>query len=749
MESSPVSLVTGEESASRIDVEVESLQRSTLWLALPGLFLSVVILAAVGSQHMEAVWALVTAMFFLVLIPIIWLISQHNVGLAAGALALGSLIGVLFIVSWGGVADALPLLFIPIGLVTVSFGALPGALVSAVLTIFLIIAPGPFSSAEPSLRLVTGFSIWAGVGLIWLTLRPLITAVDWSWRAYWQSADLLTQAREFQVRLQQALEDLTEANSQLNRLNTLANNLRHAAEEERRIKEQFVANVSHELRTPLNMVIGFCEMILKSPETYAAAGGHKLPSSLLADLQVVLRNSQHLSSLIDDVLDLSQIEAGQMALVKEWIDVSGVVEAAVTAVRPLFESKRLYLTADVEPGVPPVFCDRTRIREVLLNLLSNAGRFTSEGGVTLRVRGETDGVLFSVQDTGPGISPEDREKLFQPFQQLDPSIRRKHGGTGLGLSISKSFVELHDGKMWVESARGDGTTFFFRLPVDPPATAPAGFTRWINPYINYQKKSRRPFHPDFDRRPRALVVEHGAILQRLFTRYLPDMEIVQTASLDQAKEMLEKVPAQMVVYNQLPGEGRMDFLMTDLPVDTPVVMCSVADPIYYAPAPGVPEILVKPISQEALLGALDKVAVDGAVKSILLVEDEPDAQKLFVRMLTSAGRGYQVARASNGAQALRMLARQSFDVILLDLVMPEMDGYQFLRLRGEDRRLQAIPVILISAQDTRGHPIVSSFVAATRPGGISIQQLLDSVQALSAILSPGGENRKPAAADID
>jgi CheY-like chemotaxis protein len=363
--------------------------------------------------------------------------------------------------------------------------------------------------------------------------------------------------------------------------------------------------------------------------------------------------------------------------------------------------------------------------------------------VSLRVWSEADGVVFSVQDTGPGISAEDREKLFQPFQQLDPSIRRKHGGTGLGLSISKSFVELHDGKMWVESKRGAGTTFFFRLPVDPPAAAQAGFTRWVNPYITYQQKSRRPYRPDIDRRPRALVVERGAILQRLFTRYLPDMEIIQAADLGQAKVMLEKTPARIVVFNQLPGEGRLDDLAAaGLPDDTPAVMCSVADPIHYAPAPGVPEMLVKPISQEVLLGALDKLSADGPIQSILLVEDEPDAQKLFVRMLTSAGRGYQVARAGNGAQALRMLARQSFDVILLDLIMPEMDGYQFLRVRSEDPRLQATPVILISAQDMRGHPIVSSFVAASRPGGISVQQLLDSIQALSAILSPGGNIKK-------
>jgi CheY-like chemotaxis protein len=164
-------------------------------------------------------------------------------------------------------------------------------------------------------------------------------------------------------------------------------------------------------------------------------------------------------------------------------------------------------------------------------------------------------------------------------------------------------------------------------------------------------------------------------------------------------------------------------------------LCSVADPITYAPAPDIPDILVKPISQDDFLCALDKL--DRPIESILLVEDDPDAQKLFVRMLTSAGRGYRVVRAGNGAQAINLLTRRAFDVILLDLIMPAMDGYQFLKVREQDEKIAAIPVILISAQDTRGHTIVSNFIAATRSGGISVKQLLDGIKALGGILSPG------------
>lgn len=722
----------------RMLTDFESLQRSTVQLVLPGVFLAVILLGAVASGSGEYIWPLSTALFLLVMAVLIWLVSRVSFVWASILLALVSLAAVAAAILWGDIPEAAVLLFIPTSLVTICFGAGSGGLAAVLLTAFLSFSPGLLASIPAPVRVVSILSMWAGVGLLWLALRPLLSAVEWSWQAYGESRRLLEQARDYQGRLMQALDDLTQANGQLNRLNELANNLRHAAEEERRIKEQFVANVSHELRTPLNMVIGFCEMILKSPDAYAGTGGQKLPSSLLADLQVILRNSQHLSSLIDDVLDLSQIEAGQMALVKEMVEIESVVNAAATAVRPLYESKHLYLKVHVEEGLPPLYCDRTRIREVLLNLLSNAGRFTGEGGVTLSVRREAGSVVFSVQDTGPGISPQDQEKLFKPFQQLDPSIRRKHGGTGLGLSISKSFVEMHDGKMWVKSSEGSGTTFFFCLPVESTEMPQTGYLRWVNPYLTYEKRTRPAYQPEIDRRPRLIVIEKGAILKRLFTRYLPGVEILGAADMQEAEHKLEINPARMVVVNQSPGDDHVASLSAvSIAEDTPVIFCSVADPIDYAPAPDMPEILVKPISQDALLSALDKVAAVRPLQSVLLVEDEPDAQKLFVRMLTSSGRGYRVARAGNGAQALRILERQPVDLILLDLVMPEMDGYQFLRARAEDPKLQAIPIILISAKDTRGHPIVSSFVAGTRSGGISVQQLIDSVQALGALLSPG------------
>jgi CheY-like chemotaxis protein/anti-sigma regulatory factor (Ser/Thr protein kinase) len=458
----------------------------------------------------------------------------------------------------------------------------------------------------------------------------------------------------------------------------------------------------------------------------------------LADLTVVLRNSQHLSSLIDDVLDLSQIEAGQMALTKERVSLAEIVEAAAIAVRPLFASKGLALQTAIPEDLPLVFCDRTRIREVVLNLLSNAGRFTEQGGVQVRASQEGNEVVVSVADTGPGIAEEDKDRLFQPFQQLDGTIRRRYGGTGLGLSISKSFVELHHGKMWVESEPGRGTTVFFRLPIDPPAPLDSGALRWFNPYQPYQER-HRPFRlRPAPVRPRLVVMEGGNSMQRLLGRYLAGAEITPVANLEQALLELSQVPAQALLINDVRvGETLQQVNQsTALPYGLPALICSIPGMEQAAGTLGVSDYLLKPISRDVLLGALDRLQRE--VKTVLIVDDEPDAVRLFQRMLVSAGRGYRVLRAFDGRQALEILRREQVDVILLDLIMPAMDGFQFLAAQSQEPALRDVPVILISARDPMGHPIVSNALAVTCRGGLSIQQLLACIEAVSTILSPVG-----------
>ena len=637
-------------------------------------------------------------------------------------------LGVIF---WLPGTPGLCLLALPTALATLFVGTRAGLLVGAGSHLLMLAAPGLGAPGAPVGHWAVASALIWGVFLLgWLAEHPAETAIHWSWHSYDQARQRLELARDRQAELKQAIKDLADANLQMARLNQLLSAARRAAEEAERIKAQFVANVSHELRTPLNMIIGFSEMIMQAPHAYH----RELPPALLADLAVIHRNSQHLSDLIDDVLDLSQIEAGRVALARERVAIREVVESAIEAVRPLYESKGLSLEMRVPEDLPGVFCDRTRIREVVLNLLSNAGRFTERGGVRVAARRQRKEIVVSVFDTGPGIAPADHERLIRPFPPLDRYLGRRHGGSGLGLSISRSFVELHGGRMWLESQVGAGTTFYFCLPVDAPAGEEAP-TRWLSPEWEYRQRTRRPAAPRVAVRPRLVVVERAGALERLLRRYADAREIVAVTGLEAALQEMERAPAQALLVNDLSVSSALDRLRAcpGLPPETPAIICSLPGAQETAEALGAAGYLVKPITQRALLAALDRLPLQGS--TVLVVDDEPEAARLFLRMFAAAGRRYHVLRATDGQQALAIMQDQRPDVVLLDLIMPNMDGFRLLEARSHDPALRDIPVVVISARDPAGQPIVTSALAVTRAGGLSAAQLLACVDWLTSSLS--------------
>jgi signal transduction histidine kinase/DNA-binding response OmpR family regulator len=719
------------------------LREETMRFSLAGLFILGVALLGSVARPFDPARTLLSAGALFALIGLVWLVRRWSYAAAAWLLVGGLVAALAWGTAWSGLAAVVCLLALPVGLATLLIGVPAGLALAAALSAGLLALPAgtvPLPGVSPELRAVALIGTWGALGMIWLTLNPLLRTVQWAWAGYERNRDLLERARDVQVQLHETLEDLTAANVQLTQLNRLTLALRQAAEDERQAKEQFVANVSHELRTPLNMIIGFCEMITQAPEAYradgeSARGGQAaLPPALLADLQVVLRNSQHLSSLIDDVLDLSQIEAGQMALTRERVPMAEVVRSAVTAVRPLYASKNLTLETELPEDLPQVYCDRVRMREVMLNLLSNAGRFTERGGVRVRVRQEGGDVVVSVADTGPGIGREGRDRLFRPFEQLDGTIRRRYGGTGLGLSISRHFVELHEGRMWVESEEGQGTTFFFQLPIDPPAPLDKGFRRWFNPYERHEARARPSRLQAVAARPRVLVVEEGDSMRRLFSRYMDGYDVLPAAGLEDALGRLSRAPAQALLINDLDVARAVQRLdAAALPFGVPAVVCAIPGVEEATSGLEVADYLVKPISRPQLLAALDRL--EGRVETVLIVDDEPDALQLFWRMLARADRPYRVLRAYDGRQALEVLRAEPVDAVLLDLAMPEMDGFQFLAARAQEPALRDIPVILISARDPLGHPIVSKTLAVTLADGLSARQIVECVEALSGILS--------------
>ena len=470
--------------------------------------------------------------------------------------------------------------------------------------------PGVFLNLTLCGSLVSGL-------LAWILIANLTELVNWSVDFYVSARQKIENARDRQLELNQIQEDLIKANQELARLSDRLNKMYRVAEEARQAKEEFVANVSHELRTPLNMIIGFSKLIIEYPQVY----GKKLPPVLINDISAIYLNSQHLSRLVDDVLDLSQIDANRMALNKGGASIQTIIDEATLTVKDFLDSKTLTLEVSLPPGLPEIYCDSMRIRQVILNLLSNAGRFTEAGKIGIRVVREEEQLVISVTDTGPGIAPDNLARIFEPFQQLDNSIRRLHGGSGLGLNISKRFIEMHGGKMWLESQLGTGTTFYFSLPLIPTISeiTPQNARRWFNTFeqIDYHLRTRTFKAPIPSLIPRLVILEKGKGLQRLLARHLNNYEIVSVVSLADAATELNRSPAHALIVNDLSLDDpiALKAMLSLFPFGTPTIRCQVPGEDQTSSRMEIVRYLVKPISRESLLAALE--ATGGNVKNML------------------------------------------------------------------------------------------------------------------------------------
>jgi signal transduction histidine kinase/CheY-like chemotaxis protein len=632
-----------------------------------------------------------------------------------------------------------------IAAITLGFGS---ALIAELIVLGMIawiqtgqmVAPLPQWTAQ----IIPIFGAFSGL-LGWVTTNHLMKTASWALYNFRQAQDHLAEARQERLDLQQTQEDLVKANQELARLAGRLKILQRIAEESRQAKVEFVSNVSHELRTPLNMIIGFTEVITKTPQLY----GSRLPPALMADITAIQRNSQHLLTMVNDILDLSQVEAGHMAISKEWNSITEIIQAAVELVQSLYDSKGLYLQLNLEGNLPQIFCDQTRIRQVIINLLSNAGRFTKQGGVRISCALEANSVVVRITDTGPGIPEEDRTRIFEPFQQLDNSTRRIYGGSGLGLAICKQFIELHEGKMWLESQPGNGTTFLFSLPLitfleEETSQASQRVRRSIIPGDEYgyslrTRPSKASVMPPL---PRLIVLEKGQSLQRLLKRYMDVTEITVAHSLPEVIDQLNQSPAQALVVNAPPFEELSTGAVRIAPFGTPVISCWVPGEEEAAGHLGIFQYLLKPVTREKLLSVLQDLQSTRPeaeeIKQILVVDDESDELHLFARMLESAPKKYQVLQVSTGERAMEMMRSRKVDVLLLDLILPGMNGFQVLEEKRKDPAMKDIPVIIISSRDPQGEAITSSTILFSHSGGFSTRHLLDLIQAAVSIVLPEG-----------
>ena len=620
---------------------------------------------------------------------------------------------------------------------------LAGLLAEAGIAVLIVwLAPSPWMAAwGGAVGLVTLACGALTVLIGWTMTRALLIVTQWSLWSLQQAQHEMEESRNQKVELKQVQQDLVQANQELARLADVLKAANRVAEEARRLKEEFVANVSHELRTPLNMIIGFSEMIVQAPQSY----GGRLPKALLADITAIQRNSQHLSKLVDDVLDLSQMDSGRMTLSKEWVTACEIVDEAVLAVRALYETRHLYLTTDCSADLPALYCDSTRIRQVILNLLSNAGRFTEHGGVHVRAFRRDDQLVISVSDTGPGIAAADQTRIFEPFQQLDNSIRRRHGGSGLGLTISKHFVEMHGGKLWLESEPGQGTTFFFSLPLESTQVAPAptdgsDARRWFSPYQQYIPRTHRFNAPLPAALPHYVVLESSDTLAPAIRRYVDPIDVTSMRTMDDALRELTRSPAHALIINNaaceeapIPKEK-----LSALPYGIPAVTCWAPGKDQAAARLGVVRYILKPVTHEVLLSVIDDLrdeSVD-SVQTVLIVDDQPEVLQLFARMLSSGRRRCRILQAMDGQRALNLLRERKPDVMLLDLMMPGMDGLQVLQEKSRDPAIRDIPVVAVTSKDPGSDPVAGDTLTVTHSGGLSMAELIACVQAVSKVFSP-------------
>lgn len=470
------------------------------------------------------------------------------------------------------------------------------------------------------------------------------------------------------------------------------------AEENRRAKEvtkaaklktQFLANMSHELRTPLNSIIGFSELLMDGlVGELSEKQGHYM--------EIIHSSGAHLLRLVNDILDFSKLEAGMLEVFNEPADLGEVVEDVLRTYNVVAERKGLDIHVEIPADMPSMLTDRRKLTQIIDNLLSNAVKFTDQGRVELAAKRKEGMLEVTVTDRGIGIEPQELPYIFDPFHQVDASTTRRYEGTGLGLALVKKLLEIQGGTVEVQSSSAQGSRFTFRLPFvefksERPALAAAR-----------EEVVRRL--PAAGERP-VLVVEDNPLAANLMSTWLSEAGYnVQIAST--GEEALQKAvtlrPAVITLDILLPQmDGwRVLHRLKEMPEtkDTPIIVVSIVEDKSFGLSLGAVDYMIKPVSRSNLISKIELLTKSGRrFHRILVIDDNPADISLVEEILHLDG--YEVLKATSGVEGLKTARNEKPDLVILDLMMPDLDGFDVMRLLESDEATRGLPIILFTAKD--------------------------------------------------
>ena len=520
-----------------------------------------------------------------------------------------------------------------------------------------------------------------------------------------------------------AMEDVT----QRRRAEEEVAKAKEASEMANRTKSLFLANMSHELRTPLNAIVGYSEMLQEEAVEQGL-------DSFGTDLEKINLSGRHLLALINDILDLSKIEAGKMELYLESFDLNALIDEVASTIKPMVEGNFNTLHIERAEELGSMRADQVKVRQALFNLLSNAAKFTKEGTITLeatrQLMDESEWIAFKVTDTGIGLSRDKILRLFQDFTQADASTTRKFGGTGLGLALTRRFCQMMGGDVTVSSVPGEGSTFTIKLPADVTDAKAESSGDGVKPGDYLNSGNNRSTDPEPS--TCVLVIDDDSSQRDLMRRFLTKegFRVRVAASGEEglrlARHLLPIAITLDVMMPEMDGWAVLKALKADSVLrDIPVIMLTMLDDLELGFALGAEDYVTKPVNRRRLSRIIKRYSCANPPCPILLVEDDSAVRNVMRKMLEKLG--CAVTEAENGEKGLASIERERPSLVFLDLIMPVMDGFEFADRVRQHSEWKNIPIVVVTSHELTGQErrrLNGNIEAVIQKSGSSTDELL-------------------------